>query len=334
MTAILKKVGVMGALAMAVSTAAGAQRGFNNSDHLMGSMTNASANGMFAPGKAGPNRGAVGSISAGVAAYVMNALNAGSICSPLTGNFITGAPVTNLAALMNGSPSGVTSVTNALTNAGAPAGPVGKLVQSLNGLGNDPSFSRVVASSQAFNALVANTDTPNSALNDPQMLAIHAALTALGGPANSFPSCTQPPPPPAPAPPPPPPPPPAQRPTPPPPTPARREMLTMRGAHFAFDKSTLTQAAKDTLGQAVRLLKEHPEANAEIQGHTDFVGTEVYNQALSERRANSVKAYLVSQGISEGRITTKGFGESQPTADNRTAEGRAENRRVIIIEIP
>ena len=333
MTAILKKVGVMGALAMAVSSAAGAQlKGFNNSDHLMSSMTNASANGMFAPGKAGPYSGAVGSISAGVAAYVMNALNAGSICSPSTGRFITGAPVTNLAALMNGSSSGAASVTTALTNAGAPAGPVGTLVQSLSGLGNDPSFARVVAASQAFNALIANTGTPISALNDPQMLAIHAALTALGGPANSFPSCTQPPPPPAPAPPPPPP--PAPRPTPPPPAPARRELLTMRGAHFAFDKSSLTQAAKDTLGQAVTLLKEHPEANAEIQGHTDYVGTDAYNQALSERRANSVKAYLVSQGIAASRITTKGFGESQPTADNGTATGRAENRRVVIIEIP
>src|SRR5450830_703303 len=324
----------MGALAMAVSSAAGAQlKGFNNSDHMMSSMTNASANGLFAPGKAGPNSAALGSISAGVATYVMNALNAGSICSPSTGRFITGAPVSNLAALMNGSSSGATSVTTALTNAGAPARPVGTLVQSLNGLGNNPSFARVVAASQAFNALIANTDTPISALNDPQMLAIHAALTALGGPANSFPSCTQPPPPPAPAPPPPPPPAPRPTPPPPPPTPARRELLTMRGAHFAFDKSSLTQAAKDTLGQAVTLLKEHPEANAEIQGHTDYVGTDAYNQALSERRANSVKAYLVSQGIAASRITTKGFGESQPTADNGTATGRAENRRVVIIEI-
>ena len=336
MNAILKKVGVMGALTMAVSSAAGAQQligGFNNSDFLMASMTNASANGMFAPGLAGNRGGVVGTISAGVASYVMNSLNAGSICSPLTGNFITGAPVTNLAALMNGSPTGATGVTTALTNAGAPAGPVGTLVRSLNGLGNDPSFGRVVAASNAFNALVANTDTPISALDDPQVLAIHAVLTALGGPANSFPSCTQPappPPPPAAAPPPA----PAPRPAPPPPTPARRELLTMRGAHFAFDKSSLTEAAKDTLGQAVTLLRQNPDANVEIQGHTDHVGSDAYNQALSERRANSVKAYLVSQGIAAGRISTRGFGESQPTADNNTATGRAENRRVIIIEIP
>jgi len=171
----------------------------------------------------------------------------------------------------------------------------------------------------------------------------------LGGRAKNSP-CYQapppPPPPPAPAPPPPPPAPqpapapappppaPAPQPVPLPPAPARREMLTLRGAHFAFDKSTLTAAAKDTLGQAVRILKEHPEASVEIQGHTDSVGTVAYNQALSERRANSVKEYLASQGIAESRITTRGFGKSQPTAENRTAEGRAENRRVVIIEIP
>jgi outer membrane protein OmpA-like peptidoglycan-associated protein len=339
-TAILKKVGVVGALAMAVSMAAGAQLVVrNNSDFLMGGMTNATTNGFFAPGEAGNRnrRGGgnvTGNISAGVAAYVMNALNSGSICSPLTRNNITGAPASNLAALMNGSPSGVTSVTNALTGSGAPAGPVNELVEALNGLGNNPSLGRVITASQKFNALVANAGTPNSALNSPQLLAIHAALTALVGPANSFPSCQAPPPPPAPAPQPAPAPPPAPRPPPPPPAPARREMLTLRGAHFAFDKSTLTAAAKDTLGQAVRILKEHPEASVEIQGHTDSVGTVAYNQALSERRANSVKEYLASQGIAESRITTRGFGKSQPTAENRTAEGRAENRRVVIIEIP
>jgi len=118
------------------------------------------------------------------------------------------------------------------------------------------------------------------------------------------------------------------------PTPARRELLSLRGAVFAFDKSNLTVYAKDTLQQTVAILKAHPDAQVEIQGHTDWVGTDKYNQALSERRANSVKAYLVSQGIAESRITTRGFGESQPTADNGTASGRAENRRVVIIEIP
>ena len=130
-------------------------------------------------------------------------------------------------------------------------------------------------------------------------------------------------------------PPPAPQPAPAPvPVPPRRELLTLRGAVFAFDKFDLTVWAKDTLQRAVTLLKANPDAEVEIQGHTDSVGSETYNQALSERRANAVKAYLVSQGIAEHRITTKGFGELQPIADNSTAAGRAENRRVVIIEIP
>jgi len=120
----------------------------------------------------------------------------------------------------------------------------------------------------------------------------------------------------------------------PPPAPARRELLVLRGAVFAFDKSNLTAWAKDTLQGAVATLKAHSDAQVEVQGHTDWIGSDKYNQALSERRANAVKAYLVTQGIAASRITTKGFGESQPIADNKTAKGRAENRRVVIIEIP
>jgi OmpA-OmpF porin, OOP family len=120
----------------------------------------------------------------------------------------------------------------------------------------------------------------------------------------------------------------------PPPAPARRELLVLHGAHFAFDKSSLTAIAKDTLRRVVEILNAHPEANVEIEGYTDSIGTARYNQALSVRRAEAVKGYLVSQGISAGRITVRGFGESQPVADNRTAEGRAANRRAVIIEVP
>ena len=149
-----------------------------------------------------------------------------------------------------------------------------------------------------------------------------------------------PPPPPAPAPAPTPapapPPPPVRQPTPepaPPPAP-KPPLLTLRGVVFEFDKSVLTRGAKDTLQQAVTIMKDHPEIRVEIQGHTDWIGSDKYNQGLSERRANSVKAYLVSQGISESRISTRGFGKSQPIATNDTAEGRALNRRVMIIELP
>ena len=69
---------------------------------------------------------------------------------------------------------------------------------------------------------------------------------------------------------------------------------------------------------------------ADISGHTDNTGKQEKNQALSEARANAVKAFLVSKGISENRLTAAGFGPDQPVADNKTAAGRAKNRRVEI----
>ena len=172
----------------------------------------------------------------------------------------------------------------------------------------------------------------------------------LGGPSRNSPCYIAPPPPPAPvyvapvpAPPPPPPMPPTpvvqetpqQQPAPAPkPAPTRRELLTLRGNAFEFDKSSLTAGARDTLQTVVTTLKNFPDAKIEIQGHTDWIGSDAYNQALSERRANSVRDYLVSQGIAAGRITTIGYGETQPVATNETAVGRALNRRVVIIEVP
>lgn len=170
----------------------------------------------------------------------------------------------------------------------------------------------------------------------------------LGGPSRNSPCYIAPPPPPppvyvapVPAPPPPMPPTPVAQETPQPqpapapkPTPARRELLTLLGNSFEFDKSSLTAGAKDTLQVAVTTLKNFPDAKIEIQGHTDWIGSDAYNQALSERRASSVRNYLVSQGIAAGRITTIGYGETQPVATNETYTGRALNRRVVIIEVP
>jgi OOP family OmpA-OmpF porin len=68
--------------------------------------------------------------------------------------------------------------------------------------------------------------------------------------------------------------------------------------------------------------------NVEIQGHTDNTGSDEYNQGLSQRRADAVKAYFVDKGIAEGRLSTMGYGESQPVASNDTVEGRFQNRRV------
>lgn len=124
------------------------------------------------------------------------------------------------------------------------------------------------------------------------------------------------------------------------PEPARaRELFTLRSVLFEFDESTLTSGAKDTLGVAVRFLKEHADVRVEIQGNTDSKGTDDYNMALGERRAESVKAYLALQGISADRVSTKSLGESQPVADNDingrdNPPGRALNRRVLIIELP
>jgi len=108
---------------------------------------------------------------------------------------------------------------------------------------------------------------------------------------------------------------------------------------FEFDKATLTRGAKDTLGVAVRYLKEHDDVRVEIQGHTDSKGSEEYNMKLGMRRAESVKAYLGTQGIKTDRISTRSFGKTQPVADNElnghdNPAGRALNRRVVIIEVP
>src|SRR6059036_2623110 len=76
--------------------------------------------------------------------------------------------------------------------------------------------------------------------------------------------------------------------------------------------------------------KEHPNLRALVEGHTDSIGSDAYNQRLSERRANAVGDYMIARGIEAQRITTKGWGESKPIASNKTKEGRAQNRRVEI----
>ena len=79
----------------------------------------------------------------------------------------------------------------------------------------------------------------------------------------------------------------------------------------------------------MNLLNDKPDTNFEIEGYTDYVGTMVYNKELSIERAQVVKAYLVSKGIAQNRLTTVGFGKTRPVGDNETAEGRAMNRRIV-----
>lgn len=130
----------------------------------------------------------------------------------------------------------------------------------------------------------------------------------------------------------PPPPPAVQPPPPPPPAPvATSEKVTFAAdAFFDFDKSVLKPEGKAKLDDLVSKISG---INLEViiaVGHTDSIGSDAYNQKLSVRRAEAVKAYLVSKGIEKNRVYTEGKGKRQPIADNRTAEGRAKNRRVEI----
>ena len=97
---------------------------------------------------------------------------------------------------------------------------------------------------------------------------------------------------------------------------------------FGFDKSDLNAGAKTNLNSLVTVLNKYPDTNIEVQGHTDNTGTDIYNMALSKRRAGSVNNYLVSKGISSRRTSTKGYGESAPNYSNDTEDLRSQNRRV------
>src|SRR5262249_20665892 len=126
-----------------------------------------------------------------------------------------------------------------------------------------------------------------------------------------------------------PPPPPPPAPPPPPPTPHKIE--TISGPNFDFDKAHLRPQGEAKVDHAVRIMQENPSMRVVVEGHTDSVGSHEYNLKLSERRAETVRDYMVKKGISASRITTRGLGEADPVASNKTAEGRAENRRVEII---
>lgn len=98
--------------------------------------------------------------------------------------------------------------------------------------------------------------------------------------------------------------------------------------NFDFDSSALTTTAKNNLDKLAQVLVNNPDTNINIYGHTDSKGTDSYNMSLSERRANSVKTYLVGKGIASSRLFAKGEGEAMPVASNDTDAGRAKNRRV------
>lgn len=102
----------------------------------------------------------------------------------------------------------------------------------------------------------------------------------------------------------------------------------LEGVNFEFDSARLTPDSKASLNDALKILMRHGDLEVEVAGHTDSKGAEAYNQRLSEQRAAAVRDYLVANGIDAARLTVKGYGESQPIADNANEQGRAENRRV------
>jgi OOP family OmpA-OmpF porin len=104
--------------------------------------------------------------------------------------------------------------------------------------------------------------------------------------------------------------------------------IVLRGVEFEFNKAEIGGTSSVILDVAVDQLKTCPNLPMEIDGHTDSVGPEDYNMGLGKRRAEAVKGYLVSKGISSSRLTARSFGESRPVASNDTDEGRQTNRRV------
>jgi outer membrane protein OmpA-like peptidoglycan-associated protein len=102
------------------------------------------------------------------------------------------------------------------------------------------------------------------------------------------------------------------------------------GILFDTNKSDLRPASQTEIQRMAEVLKKYPDTNVLVEGHTDNTGSDAINQPLSERRAQAVSNYTVAQGIDASRISAKGYGSSQPIADNTTAEGRQANRRVEI----
>lgn len=114
---------------------------------------------------------------------------------------------------------------------------------------------------------------------------------------------------------------------------AENRVVTLEGVHFTFKSAELRSTAARTLDDVVKFANSHQDAKFEVSGHTDDVGKNwklSKNQQLSEQRAASVKAYLVSKGVAADRITTAGYSYTRPVADNSTEAGRAQNRRVEI----
>jgi OOP family OmpA-OmpF porin len=113
----------------------------------------------------------------------------------------------------------------------------------------------------------------------------------------------------------------------------RKGSITLEGVTFEYNSAKLTADSRHTLDTLAADLVKYRRLRVELQGHTDSVGSDRYNQALSQRRVESVRAYLVEHSVPADRLVAKGYGESQPIDDNGTDAGRARNRRVVVFVI-
>ncbi len=205
----------------------------------------------------------------------------------------------------------------------------------LFGLGNQTGSTRVQFRTEAkyrYEFMKYTQYVPN----DPRDIVVSAGFQFMFGAPT--------PPPPAPTPPPPP---PVVRELPPPPPPPPppvchapagfqvdadcriiQQKVVVRAVDFEFNSTNLTGPAQETLIEVAAALVKQPELQVEIQGYSDSVGAVAYNLNLSQKRAESVRAYLISRGVGAANLTAKGYGKADPIATNATAEGRAQNRRV------
>jgi outer membrane protein OmpA-like peptidoglycan-associated protein len=111
---------------------------------------------------------------------------------------------------------------------------------------------------------------------------------------------------------------------------AARNAYVTHGIHFDFDKATIRNTSRGLLDEIAMAMNNNPLWTLQITGHTDSIGEANYNQKLSQQRANAINSALVKRGIAEDRLTTAGAGASDPVASNKTLQGRAQNRRVVL----
>ena len=112
---------------------------------------------------------------------------------------------------------------------------------------------------------------------------------------------------------------------------ARGLIVNMSDVLFDFNKYTLKPEAREKLAKVSGILLAYPDLKLQVEGYTDNIGSDEYNQKLSEQRADGVRDYLVVQSVSDANVTATGYGKNTPVADNSTNGGRAQNRRVELV---